>query len=631
MPAFTFVASVIAVEIGAWALGSVGLSFVTSVIALGLAYTTARVLGLTGGSGGTGQDPGVRIQFPPSTTNKVPVVYGHANTKGIVTDARISNENKTMTYVLVISEKTQSGTFSVGDIYWNDQQLVFRSGSESHIVASSIDQNGNGATNTNYNGLIRVRVYSGGSGAADQIFPTTGTPVAAYTLLAGSESETSYEMNDLVFAVIQLDYNSEKGTTGLGQVTFELTNTLSNPGSVWYDYMTSERYGAGIPTAQIDTLSCISTTTTTSLYSVSNTIPPNQYLAGGTTASTQVRYECNGVISAGDTVKNNLDKISIAGEAWTSFDYSAGQWKVILNRAATAGELASAFEFNDDNIIGEVGVSTTNLEDLYNNLEVEFASRKIRDQNDYYKAEIAASARNDLEPDNKLSIRLEMVNNALHAARIGLIELKQSRKDLIITFRADYTALQVEAGDVVKVTNDVYGFTNKLFRVSKTREVEDEMGGITVEITALEYDATVYTDETLEDSPDTPGSGIPTFGGSSTLPPPATPVVATISTTTPSFSISTVISPASGPVDEVQWWYSTTSTSGFAYLTNEYPSSGNFTAGTTVSDTVTINTAGTFYFKARTGLGSRYSDLSTSTSVGFVWNPTTGSDYGTLP
>jgi hypothetical protein len=367
------------------------------------------------------------------------------------------------------------------------------------------------------------------------------------------------------------------------------------------------------------------------LFSVSNEIPPNQFLAGGTTSTNQVRYQCNGVISTGDTVKNNLDKISIAGEAWTSFDYSAGQWKVILNRAATAGELASAFQFNDDNIIGEVGVSTTNLEDLYNNLEVEFSSRKIRDQNDYYKAEIAASARNDLEPDNKLSIRLEMVNNALHAARIGLIELKQSRKDLIITFRADYSALQIEAGDVVKITNDVYGFDNRLFRVSKTREVEDEMGSITVEITALEYDPGVYTDETLEDSPDTPGSGIPTFGGSATLPPPAIPVVATISTTTPSFSISTVINPASGPVDEVQWWYSTTSTGGFSYLTNEYASSGNFTAGSTVNDIVTINTAGTFYFKARTGLGSRYSNLSTSTSVGFVWNPTTGSDYGTLP
>jgi len=629
MPAFTYVASLIVAEVigiaGAAILGSAGVAFVTSAIALGLAIVTSRVLGLGGGSGGTAQDPGVRIQFPPATTNKVPVVYGHANTKGVVTDARISNENKTMTYVLALSEKTQTGTFTVGNIYWNDQLLVFKSGSDSHIVASSIDQNGQGAGNTNYDGLIRIRIYSGSSAAANQIFPTTGTSVTAYSLLAGSESETTYAMTDLVFAVVQLDYNSEKGTTGLGQLTFELTNSLKNPGLVWYDYMTSERYGAGIPTAQIDTASCISTTTTTSLYSISNQIPANQYLAGGTTASTQVRYEVNGVVSTGDTVKNNIDKISIAGESWSSFDYSQGQWKIVANRAATAGELASAFIFNDDNIIGEVGITATNLEDLYNNLEVEFASRKIRDQNDYYKAEIDPSLRNDLEPDNKLSLRLELANNALHAARIGLIELKQSRYDLIITFRADYSALQVEAGDVVKVTNSVYGFSSKLFRVSKTREVEDEVGGITVEITALEYNADIYTDETLQDSADTPGSGIPTFGGSANLPAPGIPTVSTLSTTTPSFRITTVISPASGPVDEIQWWYNTTSTGSFSYLTNEYPASGNFTAGSTVTDIITIQAAGTYYFQARAGLGARYSALSTSTSVGFYWNP---NDYG---
>lgn len=699
MPAFTYVASVIVASAigigGAAVLGAAGVAFVTSAIAFGLAYGTARILGLTGGAGGTQQDPGVRVQFPPGTQNKIPVVYGTANTKGVITDARISNENRTMTYVLVLSEKTQSGTFSIGNIYWNDQKLVFDTdNSETHIVRSSIDQNGFGDSNTNYDGLIRMRVYSGGSDSSEQIFPpqSTGNTVTAYSLLAGSESETDYEMNGLVFAVIQIDYNSEKGTTGLGQITFEITNTLKNPGLVWYDYMTSPRYGAAITATQISTSTSISSANTMSLYNWSLTIPEEQYEAvtanfnasisgttmtvnsvsqgtlvvgqtiygdgiahgttitalgtgtGGTgtysvsisqtlashnlnskTISTQTRYEINGVISTGDTVKNNLEKITQSCNGWTTFDYSEGAWKVIANRAATALELDTAFEFNDDNIIGDVGITATNLEDLYNNLEVEFASRKIRDQNDYYRAAIDYSARNQLEPENSLSMRLEMVNNALHAARVGLIELKQSRIDKIITFRADYSAIQCEAGDVVKVTNNVYGFVDKLFRISRLREVEDDAGGITVEVTALEYDATVYTDEELYDSADVPGSGIPTFGGSATLPAPSQPIVATISTTTPSFSISTVIAPTSTVVDEVQWWYSTTSTGGFAYLTNEYSGVGGFAANSTVTDIVSIPQEGTFYFQARTGLGARYSNFSTATSVGFYWNP---NDYG---
>ena len=57
MPAFTYVASLIVAEVigiaGAAILGSAGVAFVTSAIALGLALTTARLLGLTGGAGGT--------------------------------------------------------------------------------------------------------------------------------------------------------------------------------------------------------------------------------------------------------------------------------------------------------------------------------------------------------------------------------------------------------------------------------------------------------------------------------------------------------------------------------------------------------------------------------------------------
>jgi len=630
MPAFTAAAAFIVAEIGgialAAALGSAGLAFVTSVVAVGLAIGTARLLGLTGGAGGTAQDPGVRIQFPPATNNKIPIVYGTVNTKGVVTDARISNENKTMTYVLVLSEKTQTGTFSVGECYWNDQLLVFdEDNAEAHIVRSSIDQNGLGENNTNFSGLIRVRVYAGSTNSFDQIFPpqATANTENAKTLLG--EANVNYLLNDLVFAVVQIDYNSEKGITGLGQITFQLSNTLNNPSLVWYDYLSSDRYGAAIPIAQINTTTSISTSNPLSVYNVSNQIPPNQFANDGTTTSTQARYVMNGIISTGDTVKNSIEKISQGSACWTTFDYSQGQWKLLNNRAASAGELTSAFVFDDDNIIGEVGITATNLEDLYNLLEVEFASRRIRDQNDYFKGAIDPGEMNDLEPPNTLNMRLEMVNNALHAARIGLIELKQSRVDKIITFRADYSAIQCEAGDVVKINNDVYGFDDKLFRITKIREVEGEDGSITVEVTALEYNSSLYTDETLIDSADTPGSGIPTFGGSATLPPPSAPIVATISTTTPGFSLTTTIAPGSTAVDELQWWYNTTSTGSFSYFANEYPPGGTYLAGSTVTDIVSLPFAGTFHFKARTGLGARYSELSDSSDPGFVWNP---NDYG---
>lgn len=643
MPAFTFVASVIVAEVGgimlAAAIGSAGVAFVTSVIATGLAYVTARLIsGGSSGGGGTVQDPGVRIQLPPATDNKIPIVYGSAYTRGVITDARISNENKTMTYVLVLSEKTQTGTFSIGEIFWNDSLLVFDpDAGESHIVRSSIDQNGNGDTSTNYDGLIRVRVYAGNVNAGSQIFPpqATGNTVAATTTLDEGDVKcpAGYALNGLIFAVVQVDYNSEKGTTGLGQLTFQVNNTLNNPGLVWYDYMTSTRYGAGIPANQIDTFSSTDSGNALSLYSISNTVPSNQYESDGTTPSSQARYIINGVLSTGDTCRNNLERINMACASWTTYDISAGTWKVIVNRAATNSEVTNAFLFNDDNIIGDVGITATNLEDLYNQLEVEFPSRTIRDQNEYYRAETPSGERNNLEPDNKLNMRIDLVNNALHSARLGLIELKQSRIDKIITFRSDYSGIQIEAGDVVKVTNDVYGFSSKLFRVTKTREVEDESGGLQVEITALEYNVDVYDDEDLDDYAASAAIGIPSFGSSTTLPAPSAPTLSNSNPTAniPNFTISTVIPASSGIINVIEWFVSNNSTTGFVYLTNERPFGSNtFAAGSTVSDIITGLESGTWYFKCRAGAGSLFSDFSPASSS-FVWNPQpAGSNNGTI-
>jgi hypothetical protein len=58
-------------------------------------------------------------------------------------------------------------------------------------------------------------------------------------------------MNDLIFALVRVDYNREKNVTGLGDVTFEVSNSMFLPGDVLNDYMTNTRYGAGIASAEI--------------------------------------------------------------------------------------------------------------------------------------------------------------------------------------------------------------------------------------------------------------------------------------------------------------------------------------------------------------------------------------------
>lgn len=620
MAIFTAIATAIvgafvegAIVAGTWA------AFAVSVVATGLAAVTSRLIAGSGARGGGGtQDQGVRIQLPPATDNKVPIVYGRAFQQAVITDAVLTSSNgttnDTMTYMLTLSEKASTGTNTFNAVFWNDQQLNFAA--DGFTVESTTPSDG--STSTTLAGLVKVWVYDGGSASSYNRGIGGGSVpgVNAYDLMS---STSTYQMSDLVFAVVQLTYDQNKGVTGLPTISFDMENSIKNPADVWYDYMSNTRYGAGFSDADLD-LTSVST-----LRTLSNTSPANQYQNDGTTPLVQPRYEINGILNTGDTVKNNLDRINISSASWTTFDHKTGKWKVVAN---TVG--SSVMTFNDDNIIGDITVTATSLEDIYNQVEIAYANRNSRDQSDFYRTEISQSDMNDLEPVNVLRMRTDLCNNKVHAGRIGNIELRQSRLDLVITFQADYSALQVEAGDIISVTNPIYDFTNKLFRVTKVRETEGDDGHLASEISALEYSATVYDDLTLYDGNDKPVSDIPVFGGSTTLPAPSAPIPATINTTTRAFSLSTTISPTSGSVDEIRWVYSTTSTGGFSYLASDFPISGtgNFAAGSTVTDTnIVIPAIGTYYFRAQSGLAGRYSDFSSVSSPGFFWNP---NDFGRI-
>ena len=605
-----------AIVAGTWA------AFAVSVVATGLAMVTSRLINGSGSRGGGGtQDQGVKVQLPPATDNKVPILYGRAFQQAAVTDAVLSSSdfttNDTMTYVLTLSERTQTGSVTFNDVYYNDQKLNFAA--DGFTVESSTTSDG--TTSTTLANLVKVYVYNGGSGSAYNLGIGGGAVpgVNAYDLVG---STSTYQMTDLVFAVVQLTYSQEKNVTGLPTMIFDMENTIKNPADVWYDYMTSTRYGGGFAEEDLDLPSL------TALETLSDEIPANQFQNDGTTPLVQPRYEINGVINTGDTIKNNLDRINIASSSWTTFDHKSGKWKVVANTTGTA-----VMNFNDDNIIGEITVTATNLEDLYNQVEVAYANRGTRDQSDYYKASIDPAAMNDLEPVNILRMRVDMVNNKVHAGRIGNIELNQSRVDLVITFQADYSALQVEAGDIISVTNPIYDFNAKLFRVTRVRETEGDDGHLAAEISALEYNASIYADLELVDGDDKPVSDIPTAGSSTALPAPSAPIITNSYETAniPNFTIQTTISTATSPVNLIEWFYSSTSTSGFVYLDNERSTTDNFVAGDTITDVITkLYDGGTWYFKARTGVSGRYSDFSTA-SAAFTWAPTpAGANNGTI-
>lgn len=209
--------------------------------------------------------------------------------------------------------------------------------------------------------------------------------------------------------------------------------------------------------------------------------------------ATFTNLEINGVIDTSQSVSSNLNTLCTASGCWMTFDTNTGQWSVIINRPGT-----SVKSFDNSNIIGSINVSGTGINEYYNSVSVEFPHSDLRDQTDYVDLEIPEEDRYPNELDNKLQMSLDNINNTIQAQYLGTIELKQSRVDKVIEFRTDYTAFGLKAGDLIDITSDVYGYTSKMFRITKIMEDDPNDGSIQLSITALEYDPAVYDSSGLE-------------------------------------------------------------------------------------------------------------------------------------
>lgn len=213
-------------------------------------------------------------------------------------------------------------------------------------------------------------------------------------------------------------------------------------------------------------------------------------------------FSINGVISTDRNVLQNINTLCDACGAFMSYDISDGKWAVVINKAETT----AVASFDDSTIIGSINVSSTGITELYNAVKIEFPHVDLRDQTDSIELSIDSSQLYANEITNTLNMRIDCINNPVQAQYLATVELKQSRVDKVIQFRTDYSYLGLKAGDVISVTNSVYGFTDKFFRITRIDENDDDVLSIT--ITALEYSADVYSTSGLVRKERTRATGI---------------------------------------------------------------------------------------------------------------------------
>lgn len=472
--------------------------------------------------------------------------------------------------------------YSVSDIYWNDLRLEFDTGANGHKALrgkkhvdvpiydlETGELNDEDFTDKNFDGKVEVYVYAGNSTGTSQIHGPNPAK-AAWQIIAGGDqwkapTEAGAErMEGLIFAVVRVNYDAEKGFTGLPSMTFKIKSTLDNPAVALFDYMKSTRYGAGIAASTINAAAlgdyanfCNELVTYTPYDSTATT--------------TQKRYTINGLIDTNRTVKDNIDTILQNAGAWMAYDVQAGQWRVIPKRAvAYTAEFPNRqlpvqeLRFTDDNIIGGITLSSTRLDDLYNAVEIEYFDKLTKDQRSYKKIELNEADRNYNEPDNAMRLTLDLCNSNVQAERVANIDLKQSRDDLLIVFKTTHYGLQAQAGDVIKVESSLYGWqepvfpNGKQFRVITAKEVDSDQG-LLAEITALEYNEDVYADEDISEFTTSANIGIIPRASSVNIPAPIVQLETNgvrAGSGVPNFRIKILLPSTGGPFDECQLWYS---------------------------------------------------------------------------
>ncbi len=478
MAVFTAIATAI---VGAIGITGTLATIATAFVATGLALGTAKILGVMDAPKGT--DPGIKIQLPPATDNKVPRLYGRNFAGGTIIDAEIKNQNKTMAYCIVLSDMSDiiNESWAVNNVYRGDARLIF-SGAN---VVSQVDPNA--TSSPAIANKIRVRVYAGGSGSARQIFPTSGA-VNAYGGTSTSKTcqflnwTASNTMTDLVFAIVEIDYDAENDLVGLGAFTFDISCSLTRPDLVLVDYLNNERYGMGNVNFPVSVSGNLITPQNIDITSLNN------WASYATTNNTMI----NGGLSTFDSIRTNVSKICMSGGAFFTYNNKTGNFGVVVNTGANAAVKANAFVLSDDNLVGALGVTSTDLFSMYNQMEVEFPSIIQKDQTDTVFLEVPDAQRNINEPDNKLNVRFELTNDRQVAINLANIDLRQGRYTTVVTAKGDFTTFPVDVGDIVKLNNDTFNYNDKLFRVMQTKEVETADSMLYNELTLLEYDDSIF-------------------------------------------------------------------------------------------------------------------------------------------
>ena len=396
------------------------------------------------------------------------IVYGETKVGGAIVYKETTNNNKDLHILVALAGHEIE---SVEEVYLNDEQLTFASGLTTTLQTSTAPDK--------YDNKVYCAAFLG---ADDQ--------AASSELVSASGAlwTNDHRLQGIAYLYLRLEFDQEAFPQGEPQISAVVKGKkVYNPNTAttaWSanaalclrDYLTSA-YGINADAEEVDD---------TSFITAMNVCDEDVALAAGGTES---RYEVNGSFTTGtqpDKVIESMTK-SMAGSVW----YAQGKF-----RAKAGAYTTPVYTFDEDDLRGNIQIQTRrSRQQNFNIVNGKFAGAESNwMQTDYPEVRLSASTIADVDggEEIKTSLDLPFTTTSTMAQRIAKILLFRNREQIVVNATMGLRAMQVQVGDIIKLTNTRAGWTEKTFEVLAWQFAPTGDTMLEINLTLGEISAAVY-------------------------------------------------------------------------------------------------------------------------------------------
>lgn len=327
-----------------------------------------------------------------------------------------------------------------------------------------------------YKNHVKIRVHLGSN---DQ--EADGDLIEATQDLENGKWTTDHRLRGIAYLYIRFKYDADVFANGLPSVSATIkgkkvfdprtgtTAWSNNPALCLRDYLTSS-YGFDQPSRRI-----------ADDYVIVAANISDETVSGGK------RYTCNGAFTTGFKPSQVLSDLltSMGGLLW----YSQGKWRM---KAAKWQE--PTITLNEDDLRSGISLSTRHSRrDNFNTVRGKFTGP----QSDWQEADYPEVSEEEfVEVDggivNTLDYPLPFTTDPDMAQRIARIALRRNREQLTFSANFGLKAFQIQVGDFIRINNQRFGWTNKVFEVTNWTFGLEEGQDLQVQMTLREISEAVF-------------------------------------------------------------------------------------------------------------------------------------------